>query len=789
MKIFVLVGEEERGPYTKSEVFALMKDGSVPADTLGRWEQESEWKPINKILAGGSLGLFSAEEIAKKQEELPEPVPFVADFLPPRQEVEIGPPPKSRKVYALALVAIALAVGSGLFLFHAERNDSVEHADLATQSTRLPANAIPHPESTPHTVARKSPLPPSNSDPSSMQSIVTKSPDVPNSASDVNALEKQPILAESSPQAPPQAAQPPLQPVAPPQPTFQTITSSIELSTNREITGVKFWVSQPVESPQGVLVLCLERRANAEATAKAPIWLDFAKSQNLALIAFTPSYAHPEKVSAEMLFDGLARAGLGKQPLLVYGLGEGGTFVSSLVNIAGNRIQSWAVFTNTSLHTIPYPEDKRPALIGCDYEVSKINHNLLSGFESGRDRDLKWTWLTVAGSQTDRISRFETFVRSYFAAILSRSPSDALWVEIDTLEALKFENISTSLKSIAWLPDESLISAWTQMMPTLDQRKEPIVIRKSVATRVKSQPSIEMFLRLPPQFSKEHPLNGTLAFCTWEGNPDLIQKQLLYRSDMQQLSLPGATGIFARLIRYAEQNNLALLTWTTRSVWNNGANNEDLKQQERRQFDLDFDKLANSWERGLEAYHRENGIPDTDMLLYGISRGGQWAHRLALRKSEHFFAVHAHIPSSFDSPTESGSKLLWLLTTGELDSGYERAIRFYQECRKMGYYIIFKAVMGEGHSDTTVAENLGFRFFDFALQLQRERLASADKASNFLQRRETLSIRNFPRYFSSPPFIGDFLNQEMYPRKDENMIPSALQVPLPTEQLAQAWDK
>jgi hypothetical protein len=799
MKIFVLVGVEERGPYTKSEIFALMKDGSVSADALGRWENETDWKPVNKILAGGNLGLFSVEEIAKKQEELPEAAPIVADFLPPRREIETAPPSRSRKVYAVAFVAAVLAIGSGLFMFHVSKNDSEDHPNLAAQPPQTPANAISPPPSTQRQVAQattppKVPVSSPTPNLSELRDTATNAQMGQQQNQNANAADNPPVLSESLPTPIPQNVEPPPAAVAseaPEHPPFQTTTRSFQLGIPPGNTAGQFWVSQPVESPRGVLVLCLEANRDAEAAVKAPVWLDYARNQGLALVAvaFTPQngYPHAENGSAQLLFDGLGKAGFGRLPLLVYGLGKGGTFASSLANIAGSRINSWAVFTDT-LYTIPSPDDKRPALIGCDYEVSRINPNILKAFEAGRDRDLKWAWLTVVGSPNDRISRFEDFVRRYFAAILAHGPRDAWWVKIDTLDASKFENISTSLKSIAWLPDESLLSAWKTMMPTPEQQKDPVLVTKKMATKVKAQPEIEMFLRLPPQHSKEHPIKGTLAFCTWEGDANVIRKELLYRTDMKMVAA-GPAGVVARLIRYAEEHDMAVLTWTTKQVWSLQGSTDELNRKAEREFDQNFDRLANAWENGLKSLARDNNIPDSDLLLYGISRGAQWAHRLALRKPNRFLAVHVHIPSTFDAPTDKANKVLWLVTTGERESGYERASRFYQECRKLGYPIIFKAIMDLGHNDSPVAENLGFRFFDYALAMRDQRDELAASMSNPILREEARNSGPWNKDFHQPPFVGDFLNQDMFPLKEAQMIPIPLQVPLPTERIAQAWNK
>lgn len=47
------------------------------------------------------------------------------------------------------------------------------------------------------------------------------------------------------------------------------------------------------------------------------------------------------------------------------------------------------------------------------------------------------------------------------------------------------------------------------------------------------------------------------------------------------------------------------------------------------------------------------------------------------------------------------------MTTGELEAGYQRSLRFYGECRKLGYPIIYKAIPGLGHEGNDSAHELG----------------------------------------------------------------------------------
>ena len=80
------------------------------------------------------------------------------------------------------------------------------------------------------------------------------------------------------------------------------------------------------------------------------------------------------------------------------------------------------------------------------------------------------------------------------------------------------------------------------------------------------------------------------------------------------------------------------------------------------------------------------------------------------------------MPGSYDKPTPEAAKVLWCLTIGELEGGYERSKRWVKTVRGMGYPIVYKAIPGLGHAGHPDAA-LGFEFFEFALLQENKREA------------------------------------------------------------------
>jgi len=305
----------------------------------------------------------------------------------------------------------------------------------------------------------------------------------------------------------------------------------------------------------------------------------------------------------------------------------------------------------------------------------------------------------------------------------------------------------------------------------------PTVVEEVVDPRREGFRSLQLYLRLPPGAEDGSKLDGVIAYCTWESNRERIMQQLLYDTNRPD----GHKNITAlQMLKYASDHNLAVLTWTTPGRWNAAKSFGEVDREAAKKADEQFDEYSEMWERGVKDFVRKYKIPESDYLLYGISRGAQWAHRLALRRPKYFWAINIHVNSSYDEPTPEASECLWLVTTGDLEHGYSAAQNFYRKCRKLNYPILFKAQEKLGHSSCVEVEWLRDRFFDFALKKLAERRKLNLKKADMAER--------IHRELPKSQFIGDFLNQDVVERDYVSLIPENLRVYLPSEPIAEAWE-
>lgn len=591
-------------------------------------------------------------------------------------------------------------------------------------------------------------------------------------------------------------------PSPPPEADAPIVVRSLDFGGIHEVDEVRFWVAETSPEPRAILVLCLDPNDNPEAIARDGVWQEFARANRLTLLAL--SFKSDEKVL--QAGRGYYRAELGAGasllaateqlsatalPLIVYGRGGGGAFGTSFAAWKPDRVLAWASYTAQWRVQPARATAMPPGLLVSDREEVKKSDAAEAFFTRGRAIQSPWTWLCLGGVWQERQAKLDDFVREYLAKCLSSDPSqsDSAWVGLETLKVIGPAERMAAPAKAAWLPAASLVPSWAALMRDKGHGKTARIVQKTVPTRNPRQPNLDLYLRLPPSAQEGKEVSGVLAFCTWEANQAAILSKLDMRSDDKPIDLEGPTGMVRAIIEFTEKHNLAILTWGTVDAWNNDLNTAELARKQQKESDRTFDLLATAWERGVKELGRETGIPQKNYLLYGVSRGAQWAHRLALRKPDYFLAVHVHIPSTFDKPTPEANKPLWLLTTGELEYGYERAQQFYAGCRAFGYPIIFKAIVGIGHSGSHIADALSVRFFEYALSVQDLREGYEKRRKDPFARNKEDPSAPWLESFRSPEFFGDLMNQECFPVAKLDQIPEPFRVPLPTKILAEAWNQ
>ena len=324
----------------------------------------------------------------------------------------------------------------------------------------------------------------------------------------------------------------------------------------------------------------------------------------------------------------------------------------------------------------------------------------------------------------------------------------------------------------AGVPDDAgpppLLSSDGHKIISLDERNDAAGL-----------PVMTFYVRYPKGASPKDKVNGVFAYVTY-----LTEKKNLEG----WIERPSSDDIN---FDFADQHKLVIVTWNTADMYDN-ADSFILDANEEREPDNAMEQCFRAWKIGMDRLCLDYNLPNNGYLIYGYSRGAQWAHRIVLRSPERFLAVHIHINSSYAEPTPEASHCLWLLTTGELEHGNTAARTFYHKAETLNYPILLRIYPGKGHEVFPEEEILGLKFFDYALKLKDRQIkrgaAELSSAPSVLPEDQPLVLNDsLLRNFRKPSYYGDMLNGDVYPASQVSLLPESQRVGLPTTDIAQAW--
>lgn len=499
----------------------------------------------------------------------------------------------------------------------------------------------------------------------------------------------------------------------------------------------------------------------------------FAHSIGLMLVDFTSSSVLPQDKDqnlvsidgvSDVIKEGIAQEFKDNLPVFFYGRNDQSTrYVLSMMSLAPDSLLGWCCNGPDFFKYYPHlPAAMPPGIVSCTTDSIRYD-DAQKFFSLGRKNQNKWSWI---GSQSSKSAKLRDFIGQYFVSLLDSHAGQ--WRNIKTREVVESTVADNDPMDTVWLPDPEIGNKWAELQA--DPPDKPLIIEKDVDLSGHQLPNIQLYLKIPNGAKDASGVDGVMAYCTWTRERDTLIQQLSNDLDQppEKIELPSV-----QMLRFASRHNLAVLTWSTPGDWDTGGNGEDIKGKEKYAVDRQFDLFAAGWEQGVSELCRDYKLPEDKYLLFGMSRGAQWAHRLLLRNPKRFLAVSIHVSGSYDEPTEGGKNCLWLVTSGGEDPGLPHSKQFYASCQKMGYSILFKAPEGLGHQMRPDVDSLRDAFFEYALSIKKQGESPTDSSS-------IISLQN-------AKYVGDLDSQKVVTVDKADQINTGNQVYLPTDALANAW--
>ncbi len=548
----------------------------------------------------------------------------------------------------------------------------------------------------------------------------------------------------------------------------------IELPAKGEIAAARLDCAShvPFKSAKGIVVLAPGCNGDGTVFLKEEAWTGFARENGFILVAcsFRSSaeelrggggYYRTDSEFGAQVASELKKLGAGRLPVFLYGFSGGAHFTANFAESHPQLVRGWCAASFDEKGRTSFADDqqkvRRPSgIVACGADDQRLGI-CREYYSRGRSAGRKWTWLEVKDLDHTRSPKIESFARSYFLALLKRKTPD-VWLDIGSGEDVSHSNDSMR-EMQTWLPDGETAALWRSLGGGEKPAEEQVGIieYRAEIKHLKNYKRLTMFLR-PPSSGRT---DGVLCLCLLANSP-LEVRELIRAGENEQTK---------DAVEYAEANNLAIVAWGSRRMWDPKRNWDELPRSEAKRIDNDFDLAVQAWKEGIEHFAKNHGIARSGFLLRGFSASAQYAMRLAMRCPERFLAVHLQIPSSFDKPDPKASSVLWCLTTGENEMGYKRSLAFFSTARRANYPFIYKAYPGIGHVSDVRARSLGFACFDFA----RAEAAKSQGAPNLQS------------LFAASAHVADVYNQRACRAADADSIPPENRMPVPSAEILRIW--
>ncbi|MDP3850029.1 MAG: hypothetical protein Q8Q59_05970 [Luteolibacter sp.] len=376
----------------------------------------------------------------------------------------------------------------------------------------------------------------------------------------------------------------------------------------------------------------------------------------------------------------------------------------------------------------------------------------------------------VHDTSEDRV-KTDAFVAQFIKTAVSGDLKKPLECNLFSEVEIRKNDRSSAEKYRTRLPDASLLKPWREVNNLVEEKRLSEVIEERIETGISGQPNLTLYMKLPKAVADLKAPKGVLCIATW------MQEE----RSLKDIILHGK--IRGDLLKWAEEHGMVVITWNTATLWKLGVSQADLERDLAKDTNDNFDQVALAWNKGIRRLTLKYNLPKKGYYLYGFSRGAQWGHRLALRMPNRFSAVHVHVASSYDSPHEASKNVLWLVTTGERDAGYQQSIKFYRDCLNLGYPVIIKAGPNLAHAESPEIKRLGLDFFEYCFALNEKVIPGRPPLSE-----ENPRIADWMRAdLKSSGFFGDFINQEVFTLKSGDWVSKGQRIYLPTPEIAEAW--
>jgi len=249
-----------------------------------------------------------------------------------------------------------------------------------------------------------------------------------------------------------------------------------------EMQRAELYVWQPPrQKARGVMVFCPGHNGSGEGFVRDEGWQRFATDNKLALCGLSfasemevtkdgRGYSRAERGSGELLLEGLEKELHDPRlPLFLYGYSAGARFTTSFLAWKPDRVAMWCASGVGTWPPLPAEPARTPVpqgIVACGENDAACYWSSLHYFQSGRERDYPWTWISLEGLGHGYSDKLDRFVIHYFSVLMGarEKGTGRACFDISTKRPMDRDPGKEFRIFAAPLPaDEKLIRHWTSI--------------------------------------------------------------------------------------------------------------------------------------------------------------------------------------------------------------------------------------------------------------------------------------------------------------------------------------
>ena len=248
--------------------------------------------------------------------------------------------------------------------------------------------------------------------------------------------------------------------------------NKISLPLIHDLQRADLYVLKLTEHPVGLLVLSPGCNGNGKDWIQNPVWQQFARDHNLALVGVSfasdvslltsgRGYYYARQGSGQLLLDGIRHIFPQDMPLILYGFSGGAHFTSRFVEWKPKQVIAWCAYSAEWWDKPVLSDNCPPGLVVCGEEDERLGASLVY-FKEGRALGKPWLWVIASKTGHSICAPVEDFIRDYFAAVLdgNGSTSSGAWVDINLKAKTEQDTVTSQPSATGWLPDLKLLNEW-----------------------------------------------------------------------------------------------------------------------------------------------------------------------------------------------------------------------------------------------------------------------------------------------------------------------------------------